>query len=652
MANNAYAKHKSRLFWILSAFMVCMVLLVVQLFRWQIVESQELQRRALGQWTSSTVVSASRGSIYDRNMELLAVSASSKSLVVQPAQIAKKGDPNKTADQLAAILEMDRETIYNRVTNTKYAEQNIKRHLSEEEVLAIEALDLPGVVLVDDRKRYYPKGSTLAQVLGRTSVDGVGKEGLELKYDKYLRGLTGRIYSSTDIGGMQIPGGEERYIDPTNGLNLVLTIDYVIQKFAESAMKQCYEEQKAKKVECIVMNPQTGEVLAMVNIPDYDLNDPPLDDLDAWQEYSRNSTILDVYEPGSVFKIITLASALEEGKVNLNSTFNDVGYALVDGQKIKCWRNVPHGHQTLTEAVCNSCNPAFVEMGLSLGVDTFYKYLRSFGFGTETNIDFSADQAGLVLAQKYVQNVDLARMAFGQAIAVTPLQLITAVSAAINGGKLMQPYLVKGMVDDDGNSVMEVEPTVIRQVISEETSATVRQILEEVVRSGGGKNAYIPGYRVGGKTGTAQKYRDGVIVRDKHIASFLGFAPADDPQIAVLVVVDEPDVAIDFGSVVAAPYAKMILENALKYMNIQPENTEEDSELLVANIEVPDVRGMDTVEAEKVLKEAGLRMLVQGEGKVVAQVPAAGAMVYSNTEIMVTGEEPVDAYTDIYEEEE
>ena len=451
---------------------------------------------------------------------------------------------------------------------------------------------------------------------------------------------------------MQIPGGEERYIDPTNGLNLVLTIDYVIQKFAESAMKQCYEEQKAKKVECIVMNPQTGEVLAMVNIPDYDLNDPPLDDLDAWQEYSRNSTILDVYEPGSVFKIITLASALEEGKVNLNSTFNDIGYALVDGQKIKCWRNVPHGHQTLTEAVCNSCNPAFVEMGLSLGVGTFYKYLRSFGFGTETNIDFSADQAGLVLAQKYVQNVDLARMAFGQAIAVTPLQLITAVSAAINGGKLMQPYLVKGMVDDDGNSVMEVEPTVIRQVISEETSATVRQILEEVVRSGGGKNAYIPGYRVGGKTGTAQKYRDGVIVRDKHIASFLGFAPADDPQIAVLVVVDEPDVAIDFGSVVAAPYAKMILENALKYMNIQPENTEEDSELLVANIEVPDVRGMDTVEAEKVLKEAGLRMLVQGEGKVVAQVPAAGAMVYSNTEIMVTGEEPVDAYTDIYEEEE
>ena len=291
-------------------------------------------------------------------------------------------------------------------------------------------------------------------------------------------------------------------------------------------------------------------------------------------------------------------------------------------------------------------------MGPSLGVDTFYKYLRNFGFGTETNIDFSADQGGLVLAQKYVQNVDLARMAFGQAVAVTPLQLITAVSAAINGGKLMQPYLVKGMVDDDGNSVMNVEPTVIRQVISEETSATVRQILEEVVRVGGGKNAYIPGYRVGGKTGTAQKYRDGVIVRDKHIASFLGFAPADDPQIAVLVVVDEPDVAIDFGSVVAAPYAKMILENALKYMNVQPENTEEDSQLMVADIEVPDVRGMDTVEAEKVLAKAGLRMLVQGEGKVVAQVPAAGAMVYSNTEIMVTGEEPVDAYTDIYQDED
>ena len=647
---NTYARYKSRLFLILGVFMICVVLLVVQLFRWQIVHSQELQRRALGQWTSSTVVSASRGSIYDRNMELLAISASSKSLVVQPAQIEKKGDPNTTADKLASILEMDREKIYTRVTNTKYAEQTIKRHLSEQQIQAVEELELPGVVLVDDRKRYYPNGCTLAQVLGRTAVDGVGKEGLELKYDKYLRGLTGRIYSSTDIGGMQIPGGEERYIDPTNGLNLVLTIDYVIQKFAESAMKQCYEEQKAKKVECIVMNPKTGEVLAMVNIPDYDLNDPPLDDMEKWQEYSRNSTILDVYEPGSVFKVITLASALEEKKVSLSSTFNDPGYALVDGQKIKCWRHIPHGHQTLTEAVCNSCNPAFVEMGLRLGTDTFYKYLRSFGFGVETNIDFSADQAGLVLAQKYVKNVDLARMAFGQAVAVTPLQLITAVSAAINGGNLMQPHLVKGMVDNDGKSVMTVDPTVIRRVISEETSATVRQILEEVVRVGGGKNAYIPGYRVGGKTGTAQKYRDGVIIRDKHVSSFLGFAPADDPQIAVLVVVDEPDVAIDFGSVVAAPYAKLILENALKYMNVKPVNTEEDGKLLEANIEVPDVRGLDCAAAEKKLKEAGLRMLVQGEGTVVAQVPAAGAMVYSNTEIMVTGKDPVDAYTDIYQD--
>lgn len=647
---NTYARYKSRLFLILGVFMICVVLLVVQLFRWQIVHSQELQRRALGQWTSSTVVSASRGSIYDRNMELLAISASSKSLVVQPAQIEKKGDPNTTADKLASILEMDREKIYARVTNTKYAEQTIKRHLSEQQIQAIEELEMPGVVLVDDRKRYYPNGCTLAQVLGRTAVDGVGKEGLELKYDKYLRGLTGRIYSSTDIGGMQIPGGEERYIDPTNGLNLVLTIDYVIQKFAESAMKQCYEEQKAKKVECIVMDPKTGEVLAMVNIPDYDLNDPPLDDMEKWQDYSRNSTILDVYEPGSVFKVITLASALEEKKVSLSSTFNDPGYAIVDGQKIKCWRHIPHGHQTLTEAVCNSCNPAFVEMGLRLGTDTFYKYLRSFGFGIETNIDFSADQAGLVLAQKYVKNVDLARMAFGQAVAVTPLQLITAVSAAINGGNLMQPHLVKGMVDNDGKSVMTVEPTVIRRVISEETSATVRQILEEVVRVGGGKNAYIPGYRVGGKTGTAQKYRDGVIIRDKHVSSFLGFAPADDPQIAVLVVVDEPDVAIDFGSIVAAPYAKLILENALKYMNVKPVNTEEDGKLLEANIEVPDVKGLDCAAAEKKLKEAGLRMLVQGEGTVVAQVPAAGAMVYSNTEIMVTGKDPVDAYTDIYQD--
>ena len=263
----------------------------------------------------------------------------------------------------------------------------------------------------------------------------------------------------------------------------------------------------------------------------------------------------------------------------------------MDGQKIKCWRSVPHGTQNLTQAVQNSCNTAFMQMGLTLGTDKLYEYIRAFGFGSETGIDFSADQSGLVLAQKYVRNVDLARISFGQAIAVTPLQLMSAFCAAINGGNLMQPHLVEALTDDDGNVIARNEPVTVRRVISEQTSATVREILEAVVSGGSGKNAYIPGYRVGGKTGTAQKYRDGVVVRDTHIASFIGFAPADDPRIAVLVAVDEPNVSIDYGSVVAAPYAKLIMENALKYLKVRPTNEAEDEKNMTADIEVPNLKG-------------------------------------------------------------
>ena len=639
--------HKRRISVFIGIFMICFVVLIAQLFRWQIVQAEDLQRRALGQWTSTTVVSASRGSIYDKNGELLAVSGLSKSLIVKPSVISKEGTANEVADSLSAILGADREAVYSKVVKTNYAEVTVKRHLSDEEIKAVEALPYKGVVLIDDKKRYYPKGNTLAQVLGSTAVDGTGRDGLELKYDKYLRGLTGKIYSSADVWGSLIPGGEERYIDPTNGLNLRLTVDYNIQKFAESAMKQCFAEQQPKKATCIVMEPDTGNILAMVNLPDYDLNDPPNGDWETWSQLSRNSAILDVYEPGSTFKVITLAAALQEGKVTLDSTFYDPGYQLVDGQKIKCWRTVPHGSQTLTEAVQNSCNTAFMQMGLMLGTDKLYQYIRAFGFGSETGVDFSADQSGLVLAQKYVRNVDLARISFGQTIAVTPLQLITAFCAAINGGNLMQPRLVEALVDDEGKTVAENAPVVVRNVISQQTSETVREILEAVVSGGSGKNAYIPGYRVGGKTGTAQKYKDGVVVRDTHIASFIGFAPADDPQIAVLVIVDEPDVAIDYGRVVAAPYAKLIMESTLKYLKVPAVNVQEDEKNLIADIQVPNLRGMSCTEAEKKLKELGLGMLIQGKGKIIAQIPAAGTMVYKNTQIMVTGDEAVDSYTDI-----
>lgn len=644
----ASIRYKSRLLIILFALLLAIIYLIGSLFYWQVIKAEFLQRKALGQWTTSTVVAAQRGTIYDRTgKEVLAISALSKSLVAKPVLIDRSGvDPNEIADSLYLILGegYSRDTIYKRITNTAIGEYTLARHLSDEQIQQVEALNYTGIVLVDDTKRYYPNGSTLAQVLGSTTIDGVGKDGLELKYDKYLRGLTGKILSSTDVSGNQIPGGEERYIDPTNGLNLQLTIDYVLQKIVESAMLKCLNEQKAKKVECIVMDPKTGEILAMVTMPDYDLNDPPSENL---QELSRNSVVLDVYEPGSTFKIFTLAAALDSGAVTTDSHFYCAGYQMVDGQKIKCWRTVPHGDQTLTEAVCHSCNPAFMQMGLKVGKEKMYEYIRAFGFGSTTGIDFSADEEGLLIAPKYVQNVDLARISFGQTIGVTPLQLLTGACAVINGGTLYQPHLVKAMVDDDGNVVQEIKPTAVRQVISEETSATVCSILEEVVTSGSGKNAYIPGYKVGGKTGTAQKYRDGQIVRDKHIASFFGFAPADDPQIAVLVVVDEPDVSIDFGSIVAAPYVKEIIEQAMDYWQVPARDLETDNENVVENIEVPNITGMSCEQAEIKLESVGLQMLLSGAGTVVSQTPAPGVKVSKHSIIKVTGDIAVDSYIDI-----
>lgn len=639
------ALYKRRLLVYLTTFVLAFCALFVQLVRWQVVSASELQREALGQWTSSTVVAAHRGSIYDRKNELLAVSALSKSLIVKPKTLKAKGDANRAADVLSAALSIEREKLYTKLTNTKFAEVNIKRHLTDDELAAVNGLDMPGLELVDDNKRYYPKGSTLAQVLGSCATDGVGREGLELAYDKYLRGLTGKILSSTDVWGNQIPGGETRYIDPSNGLNLSLTIDYAIQKFAENAAAQALVEQKAKKVEILVMDPSTGEILAMVNAPDYDLNNLPSEN---YLELSRNSCIIDSYEPGSTFKIFTMSAALNEGAVTLNSTFYDPGFQLVDGQKIRCWRTVPHGHQTLIEAACNSCNVAFMQMGLKLGTDKMYQYIRAFGFGSQTNVDFSSEQSGIVLAQKYVQNVDLARISFGQTIAVTPLQLLTATCAAINGGKLMQPYLVRALLDDSGKVITEHGPVTVRQVISAQTSQTVREVLEQVVEKGSGKNASIAGYRVGGKTGTAQIYKDGVIVRDKHIASFVGFAPADDPKIAVLVTVTEPDVYIDFGSVVAAPYAKAVMESTLKYMKIPPVNLQADQQKLTPSVTIPNLRGKTMEEAAEILQNMGLLILPRGRGKVTGQTPAAGELVIKGSAVLVSGDEAVDAYTDFY----
>lgn len=618
-------------------------IIVGALFYWQIVAADRLQRKALGQWTSTTTIAAARGTIYDSTGEALAISAASKTLNSKPKKISQSGYSAESITNMLVTLLGEKysyETLFKKINYEKGVTLNeyvVARHLTADQAAYIESLNIDGLYLVDDVKRYYPKGASLVQVLGSVNGDGVGSDGLELKYDKQLRGLSGKVISSTDVSNGQIPGSDQRYIDATNGVNLNLTVDYAIQSFVENTMRECLENNKAKNVKCIVMNPSTGAVLAMAQLPDYDPNDPTDEEK---KEYSRNGCILDTYEPGSTFKMFTLSAALEEKTVSESSTFYCPGYHIVDGEKIKCWRTVPHGSQTLQQAICNSCNPAFMQMGLGLGQKTLYSYLENFGFSSTTGIDFSADQSGILLAPKYVKNTDLARISFGQSIAVTPLQLITAACAVINGGTLYQPYFVASMTDDNGNVLVKNEPVKVRQVISSDTSAKMRTLLEGVVSMGGGKNAQVEGYRIGGKTGTAQKYKDGKIVQGVHIGSFFGFAPADNPKFAVLVTVDEAEIYNDYGSNTAAPYAGKIIEKILKYMQIKS-----DSNGGKETVEVPNLIGTTVDYAASRLKDLGLQIEIEGSGSVVSQTPAAGKQAEKYSIVKVKGNTEEDTTT-------
>lgn len=635
--------YKLRLLYVCLAMILAFSIIVGALFYWQIVAADRLQRKALGQWTSTTTIAAARGTIYDSTGEALAISAASKTLNSKPKKISQSGYSAESITNMLVTLLGEKysyETLFKKINYEKGVTLNeyvVARHLTADQAAYIESLNIDGLYLVDDVKRYYPKGASLVQVLGSVNGDGVGSDGLELKYDKQLRGLSGKVISSTDVSNGQIPGSDQRYIDATNGVNLNLTVDYAIQSFVENTMRECLENNKAKNVKCIVMNPSTGAVLAMAQLPDYDPNDPTDEEK---KEYSRNGCILDTYEPGSTFKMFTLSAALEEKTVSESSTFYCPGYHIVDGEKIKCWRTVPHGSQTLQQAICNSCNPAFMQMGLGLGQKTLYSYLENFGFSSTTGIDFSADQSGILLAPKYVKNTDLARISFGQSIAVTPLQLITAACAVINGGTLYQPYFVASMTDDNGNVLVKNEPVKVRQVISSDTSAKMRTLLEGVVSMGGGKNAQVEGYRIGGKTGTAQKYKDGKIVQGVHIGSFFGFAPADNPKFAVLVTVDEAEIYNDYGSNTAAPYAGKIIEKILKYMQIKS-----DSNGGKETVEVPNLIGTTVDYAASRLKDLGLQIEIEGSGSVVSQTPAAGKQAEKYSIVKVKGNTEEDTTT-------
>ncbi len=626
-------KAKKRLLVLMTAVIVLFLGIAVKMGIIVFAQGEFLQEKALIQQTRDLVVSAKRGNILDRNGNVLAQSANADTVVLRPSEVVK-GNVDAIVSVLSEMLDIDEETVRAKATDLKKSEVWLARQIDDSVADELRELNLPGVYFTVDVKRYYPNGAFLTQTLGFTSVDGAGQEGLEAYYDKYLSGQSGKIVSEADNKGREIPLGEKQYIAPVDGYNLVLTVDEVIQSFLEKELESAYVQQNAKGAWGIVMNPMTGEVLALGNYPDYDLNSPPRDDIPTLMELTRNKVITDVYEPGSTFKAVTCASALDSAAITTSETFDCAGTLAVDGQPIKCWRYPrSHGHQDLYEAVQNSCNVAFMKMGLAMGTETFYDYIYKFGFGQQTGIDFTTDQGGIVMGEKYVRNSDLARIAFGQSIAVTPLQLISSFSAVVNGGFLYQPTLVKGLTDSDGNYIEQYEPKVISQPISAETSATMRSILESVVEKGSGKNCYIPGYRIGGKTGTAQKYDENhQVMTGKHIASFIAFAPVEDPQLAILLIVDEPNVAVDFGSVVAAPYVKNVLLESLQYMGISPNFDEAQAPV---QVEVPDLNDMTDAEAIDALKDLGLDYIADGTGNVESQLPAPGVPVFKGTSVLL-----------------
>ncbi len=596
----------------------------------QLIKGEWLSTKAAEQQTREIPIEAKRGTIYDTNMKELAVSVTKYTVWCKPVEVK---DAKKTSEQLSKILDEDYDDIYKKVNKKKMALVKVKRWIDDKTANKVTKAGLSGIWVAEDNQRYYPYGNFASYVLGHTSSDSSGVAGIELKYDGVIKGTAGKLVVSTDAAGKEIPQGSEQYYEPTTGNGLVLTIDEVIQHYCEKAAQKAYEENNATKVTIIAMDPKTGDIKAMVKKPDYNPNTPTKaiypyyekileeckdDDKKTMAAYSnmwRNTAISDTYEPGSTFKLITSSAGLEEGVVKQNDKFTCNGSVTVEGSKIKCWRSYrPHGAETFKQGVQNSCNPVFVEVGRRLGVSKMYNYIDAFGLNKKTNIDLPGEAGSILYKEKDVGPVELATISFGQSISVTPIQLITSVCSIVNDGNRMQPRLVKAYTDNKGNITKGLDPVKVKQVISKETSAQMREIMESVVTDGGGKIAYLPGYRLGGKTGTAQKVINGTYAQGHYVCSFVGMAPADDPQIVVLAIVDEPTGVMAFGSTTAGPIIKEVMSNTLKYLDVEPKYTEEEkAENVKTKVKVPDVRGLTIEEATKVLEEAKLEANIDND---------------------------------------
>lgn len=625
---------KKRLVFVLLSGVLIFLIISIRLGYVQFVLGDMLTDRAKNSWNREIPFEPKRGEILDRNGVSLATNMSAPTVYVIPRQVE---NPQETAEKLANLLNASVEEIYKRITKKSSIERIPEgRKISNEKAKEIRDLNLKGVYIAEDSKRHYPFGAYLSHVLGFTGIDNQGLMGLELSYDEELAGKRGSVQFYSTAKGERMENMADEYVPPVDGLDLILTIDSRIQTIIERELDNAEAQYNPEGMIAIAMNPNTGEILAMASRPNFDPAEyqevPP-------EIYNRNLPIWSTYEPGSTFKIITLAAALEEGKVDLeNDHFYDPGHIEVAGSHLHCWKSGGHGTQTFLEVVENSCNPGFVELGNRLGKEKLFKYIHDFGFGKKTGIDLAGEGTGILFSLDRVGPLEQATTSFGQGVSVTPIQQVAAVSAAINGGILYQPYIAKELVDPKtGEVVMRKTPVAKRRVISEETSKELRYALESVVANGTGRNAFVDGYRVGGKTGTAQKAKDGVYLENNHIVSFIGFAPADDPQIVVYLAIDNPKGTIQFGGTVAAPIVGKIIDDSMRVLEVEPRKQQMEKEMTWLDtplVEVPDLKGMTRQEIYQ--KFYNLKLEVEGEGKVVIhQSPEPGKKVKEGSSIRI-----------------
>lgn len=594
--------------------------LLVRVFYLQIIDGKSLQIKAAEEWLRDLPLSSRRGEIYDSSGVSLASTVTTYDVYVRARNVT---EPAQLASAISELLQVDYQVAYAKVTNKSLSEILIKMQVEED--LALSLTEYSGVYLSQNVARVYPYSNLFTQVLGYCTIDNIGQAGLELYYDKYLKGVDGKSLTQTNAQGQEIENSLSYYIPSVPGANLYTTLDVQMQAILERELSSAYTEHKAQSVSGIILDAKTGGIKAMSCLPNFDLNNVPRDDLSNLQEMTKNSTVVDVYEPGSTFKLITLVAALNEGLTQEDEQFYCTGRCTVDGETIKCWKTVGHGSLTLVDAFKNSCNCVFVQLALRLGVDKYYDYLELFGLGEKTGVDIASESSGIIMNKDQVRNVDLARIGFGHAIAVTQLQM-ASVYAKITTGYDVTPHILSSINSED--EILYQEKYSKKKIdISSETIATVNQMLSNNINSDG-DYTFIPGYDVGGKTGTAQKYdENGQIATGKYISSFIGTYPAGNPKYIIIVCVNEPSNGVYYGGVVAKPIGERVLKSIFETKSITPTDiTQLDNK---PSIEMPYVVGMSLADACASLKKLGLDVLLDKEGEVVIeQLPPEGTMLY------------------------